>query len=103
MTTRVSQRAAGLSRVLVVAGDATAIAPVCAELMRRGAACAMSSGVTEAAESVRATEYDTILVHAREGAPETLLLLQLLKAQAIGNPRVLLLVDPEQATAYSKS
>jgi Thaumarchaeal output domain 1 len=97
------QRAAGLSRVLVVAGDATAIAPVCAELMRRGAACAMTSGVTEAAESVRATEYDTILVHAREGAPETLLLLQLLKSQAIGNPRVLLLVDPEQATAYSKS
>jgi hypothetical protein len=89
--------------VLVVASDATAIAPVCAELMRRGAACAMSAGVQEAAESVRATEYDTILVHARDGAPETLLLLQLLKAQAIGTPRVLLLVDPEQATAYSKS
>jgi hypothetical protein len=99
----VSQRAAGLSRVLVVASDATAIAPVCAEIMRRGAACAMTSGISEASESVRATAFDTILVHARDGAPETLLLLQLLKSQALGNPRVLLLVDPEQATAYSKS
>lgn len=103
MTGSISQRAAGLSRVLVVASDATAIGPVCAEIMRRGAACAMTSGITEASESVRTTAFDTVLVHARDGAPETLLLLQLLKSQALGNPRILLLVDPEQATAYSRS
>lgn len=52
--------------------------------------------------AVRAQPFDTILVHAREGAPETLLLLQLLKAQAIGTPRILLLVDPEKASAYTQ-
>ncbi|MGL4973790.1 MAG: hypothetical protein ACRC56_00740, partial [Bosea sp. (in: a-proteobacteria)] len=97
------QQAAGLSRVLVVANDATAIAPLYAEIMRRGASCSSASNVTDAATAVRANTYDTILVHAREGAPETLLLLQLLKAQAQGQPRILLLVDPEQASAYSQT
>jgi Thaumarchaeal output domain 1 len=97
------QKAAALNRVLVVAADATAIAPVYAEIMRRGASCAMAMGVQDAATAVRATPFDTILVHARDGAPETLLLLQLLKAQAVGSPRILLLVDPDKATAYSQS
>lgn len=63
----------------------------------------MAMGVQDAAQAVRATPFDTILVHARDGAPETLLLLQLLKAQALGSPRLLLLVDPDKATAYSQS
>jgi hypothetical protein len=93
---------AGVARVLVVAQDATAIAPVCAEFMRRGAALGVVSDIRATTQAVQANTYDTIVVHARGGAPETLLLLQLLKAQALGQPRILLLVDPEQATAYTQ-
>ncbi len=92
----------GVARVLVVAQDAAAVAPVCAEFMRRGAALGVVSDVRQTTEAVQANAYDTILVHAREGAPETLLLLQLLKAQAVGQPKILLLVDPEKATAYTQ-
>jgi hypothetical protein len=69
--------------------------------MRRGAALGVVSDIRQTTESVQANAYDTILVHAREAAPETLLLLQLLKAQAVGQPKILLLVDPEKATAYT--
>jgi hypothetical protein len=96
------RRAVGLARVLVVAADAAAIAPVCAEFMRRGAALAMVNGIPDTTQALRTQTYDTIVVHAREGAPETLLLLQLLKAQALGTPKILLLIDPEQASAYSQ-
>jgi hypothetical protein len=62
------QQAAGLSRVLVVASDATAIAPLYAEIMRRGASCSSAANVQDAASAVRLTAFDTILVHARDGA-----------------------------------
>jgi hypothetical protein len=97
------QKAAATSRVLVVAADAAAIAPVYAEIMRRGASCSLANGVQDSALAVRTNAYDTVIVHARDGAPETLLLLQLLKAQAVGSPRILLLVDPDKATAYAQS
>jgi hypothetical protein len=87
--------------VLVVAQDATAVAPVCAEFMRRGAALGVVNDIRATTQAVQANTYDAILVHAREAAPETLLLLQLLKAQAVGSPKILLLVDPEQASAYA--
>lgn len=92
----------GMARVLVVAQDATAMAPVCAELMRRGAALGVVNDIRATTEAVQANAYDTILVHAREGAPETLLLLQLIKAQAVGSPKILLLVNPETASAYTQ-
>ena len=88
-----------MARVLVVAQDATAIAPVCAELMRRGAALGVVNDIRATTEAVQANTYDTILVHAREGAPETLLLLQLIKAQAVGSPKILLLINPDTASA----
>lgn len=91
------------ARVLVVASDATATAPVCAELMRRGALCSVAGNIQAAAQAARDTAFDTILVAAREGAPETTLLLQLIKAEAQGTPRVLLLLDPQHATAYAQS
>ncbi len=93
-------RAVNVPRVLVVAANATALAPACAEMMRRGALCSISGGIKEAAASARETPFDAILVMAREGGPETLLLLQLLRAEARGNPRLILLVDPQHATAY---
>jgi Thaumarchaeal output domain 1 len=98
-----TQGAVQAARVLVVASDATATAPVCAELMRRGALCSVAGDIKAAAQAARETAFDTILVAAREGAPETTLLLQLLKAEANGSPRILLLLDPQHATAYAKS
>ena len=94
---------AGVARVLVVAQDATAIAPVCAELMRRGAAIGVVGDIRATTQAVQSNTYDTILVHAREGAPETLLLLQLIKAQAVGSPKILLLINPEIASAYTQA
>jgi Thaumarchaeal output domain 1 len=97
------QGSAAIARVLVVAHDAAAAAPAYAKLMERGALCTLTSSVQDAAEKARTTPYQSILVYAREGVPETLLLLQLLKSQAVGEPNILLLVDPEKATAYAKS
>lgn len=96
-----SRAQAGVARVLMFARDAGAAGPVCAELMRRGAALAVITDMVAMTAAIRSSPYDTILIQARDNAPETLLLLPLIRSQALGTPRVLLLIDPESASAYS--
>ena len=91
------------SRVLVVARDVAMARAACAELLRRGASVSAAPGIKEAAALVRQRPFDSILVHGREDAGATALLLKLLKAEALGEPRILLLVDPEQASAFMQS
>lgn len=91
------------SRVLVVAQDVAMTRAACAELLRRGASVTAAPGIREAAELARQRPFDSILVHGRDDAGSTALLLKLLKAEAVGEPRILLLVDPEQASAFMQS
>ena len=98
-----TQAASAIERVLVVAADATATAPLCLELMRRGASVSAMSEIAQAAASARQQQFDVILVLARDDANATALFLQVLKAEALGNPKILLLVDPEQATNYGQA
>ncbi len=104
MQTRAFTRASSaVERVMVVASDAAAMAPVCLELMRRGASVSAFAGVQDAATSARQHVFDVILVSAREDANATALFLKLIKAEALGSPRVLLIVDPERANDYGLS
>ncbi|MGL4324452.1 MAG: hypothetical protein ACRCTD_10475, partial [Beijerinckiaceae bacterium] len=91
------------SRVLVVAQEPETTRAACAEILRRGGVVSAAPGIKEAAMLARQRLFDTILVHAREDAGATALLLKLLKAEAIGDPRILLLVDPDQASAFMQS
>lgn len=91
------------SRVLVVAQDAETARAACAEILKRGGAVSAAPGIKEAAQIVRQRQFDTIIVYGREDAAATALFLKLLKAEALGDPRILLLVDPEQASAFMQS
>ncbi len=90
-------------RVLVVASDAAASTPLCLELMRRGASVSALMEIQAAGEAVRKQAFDVILVAARGEANATALMLQMLKAEALGSPRILLLVDPQEATALGQA
>jgi hypothetical protein len=98
-----TQGMGAIVRVLVVAADAASTAPVCMELMQRGASVSALSDIGQAGAAARQAPYDIIIVHAREDANATALLLQMLKAEALGSPRVLLLVDPVKATDYGQA
>jgi hypothetical protein len=98
-----TQETSAVLRALVVASDAEASAPLCFELMRRGASVSAMVDIQRAGEAARATPFDVILVAARPDANATALLLQLLKAEALGSPRVLLLVDPATAGSYGQA
>jgi Thaumarchaeal output domain 1 len=95
-----TQAASALERVLVVAQDAAASAPLCLELMRRGASVSAMAEIAQATTAARQQQYDVIMVAARDDANATALLLQALKAEALGSPKILLLIDPEKATSY---
>lgn len=95
--------ASAVVRVLVVAQEAAASAPLCLELMRRGASVSALQEIGAAAESARRHAFDVVLVAAREDANATALLLQMLKAEALGAPRILLLVDPLAAAAHGQA
>jgi hypothetical protein len=94
---------AALTRVLVVASDATTLAPVCLELMQRGASVSGLQDIAKAAAAARAEAFDIIMVAGREDANATALFLQLLKAEALGSPRIMLLVDPARASEFGQS
>jgi DNA-binding response OmpR family regulator len=96
-----TQETSAVLRALVVASDAEASAPLCFELMRRGASVSAMVDVQRAGEAARTSQFDVILVAARPDANATALLLQLLKAEALGSPRILLLVDPAAASISS--
>lgn len=98
-----TQAASALERVLVVASDASASAALCLELMRRGASVSAMSEIVQATTAVRQQPFDSILVMARDDANATALFLQVLKAEALGSPRVMLLVDPQTASSYGQA
>ncbi len=98
-----TQAASAVERVLVVAADATATAPLCLEMMRRGASVSAMTEIAPATAAVRLHPFDIILVTAREDANATALFLQLLKAEALGSPKILLLVDPQNAVNYGQA
>jgi hypothetical protein len=98
-----TQAQSAVERVLVVATDAAASGSLCLELMRRGASVSAMSEIAQASSVARQQQFDVILVSAREDANATALFLQVLKAEALGNPRIMLLVDPEQATSYGQA
>lgn len=93
------QGKSAVARVLAVAPGA-GLAPVCLELMRRGASVSAIEGLAEAAAAARQFAFDVILVAARDDNNATALFLNLLKAEALGSPRILLLVDPERAAGF---
>jgi hypothetical protein len=95
-----TDRASAVERVLVVAADAAASAPLCMELMRRGASVSALADIARAGDAARQQQFDIILTYAREDANATALFLQMLKAEALGSPRILLLVDPEKASDH---
>jgi hypothetical protein len=98
-----TQGASAVERVLVVASDAAASAPLCLEMMKRGASVSAMAEIAQATAAARQQQFDTILVTAREDANATALFLQVLKAEALGSPKILLLVDPERATDYGQA
>ncbi|MGL4243677.1 MAG: hypothetical protein ACRCTI_21390, partial [Beijerinckiaceae bacterium] len=98
-----TDRASALERVLVVAADAAATAPLCLELTRRGASVSALADISRAADAARQQQFDIIFVYAREDANATALFLQMLKAEALGSPRILLLVDPDRASDHGAS
>jgi Thaumarchaeal output domain 1 len=95
-----TQAASAVERVLVVAQQAAASIPLCLEMTKRGARVSALFDIAQATQAVRAQQFDVVLVMAREDANATALFLQILKAEALGSPRILLLVDPDQATSY---
>ena len=98
-----TQASSAVERVLVVASNATSTAPLCLELMRRGASVSAMTEIQQATSAVRLQQFDVILVAAREDANATALFLQLLKSEALGGPKILLLVDPENAANYGQA
>ncbi|MGL4636820.1 MAG: hypothetical protein ACRCWF_12630 [Beijerinckiaceae bacterium] len=98
-----TQAASAVERVLVVASDAAASAPLCLEMMRRGASVSGMTDIAQATTAVREHQFDIIMVSAREDANATALFLQLLKAEALGSPKILLLVDPQNAVNYGQA
>jgi Thaumarchaeal output domain 1 len=95
-----TQAASAVERVLVVASDAAASAPLCLEMMRRGASVSAMAEIGQATATAREQQFDIILVTARDDANATALFLQVLKAEALGSPKILLLVDPQSAAQY---
>jgi hypothetical protein len=88
-------------RILVVAHASPAVARLCTEIERRGASSLVQDDIKEAYALAQKAPFHIILVLAREGVAETLLLLQLLKAHAQGKPRVILLVHPDHTYSYA--
>ncbi len=89
-----------MERVLVVAPLAAAALPLCLELTRRGASVSVLVDIAQATQAVRTQPFDIVLVLARADANATALFLQVLKAEALGSPRILLLVEPDQTADY---
>lgn len=102
MTARVQVRGqSALTRVLAVASDAAALAPACVELIRRGASVSAVGTVPEASASVRREAFDVVMIAPGVEANAARLLIQIIRAEAIGAPRVLLLVEPDEASVFS--
>jgi hypothetical protein len=87
-------------RVLLVAQD-HALSAVGAEAARRGAEVGALTEVAAAAAAVRRVAYDVVMVAARTDPRATALLTTLLKADALGAPRLLLLVDTADAARHA--
>ncbi|MGL5139673.1 MAG: hypothetical protein ACRC7G_18085, partial [Beijerinckiaceae bacterium] len=90
-------------RVLVIAPVASEAAPLSLELMRRGANVTTLSTISDGAAAARTNAYAVIVAYAREDAQAMALFLSVLKAEAKGNPRLMMLVDPDHAARYSQS
>jgi hypothetical protein len=93
--------ASTMTRVMVVAPRSSVITGLVSEIARRDAACVVIHDANDAYAQSRKSPFQLILVYAREGVAETLLLLQLLKTHAQGQPRVVLLVHPDHAYSYA--
>ncbi len=94
-------KSASESHALVVAPRVYPLTSLLAEMSSRGGTCQVLHDVHEAYTLSSKTFFNIILVYAREGVAETLLLLQLLKAHALGNPCIVLLAHPDQAYSYA--
>ncbi len=101
LRTGYTDRSGGAERVLLIAGDTEAAAPLAREFGRRDAALTTAASISQAAASCRAGHYDVIVVAAREDAHATALLVSMARAVAKGAPRVLLLIDVSQAERYA--
>jgi DNA-binding NtrC family response regulator len=95
-----TDRTGACERVLIVAPDAALTETFRAEISGRGAQLVAAQEIGIAAKAVRRQRFDVILVAAREDAGATALLAALLKAEARGAPRLLLLLDADRASRY---
>lgn len=90
-------------RVLVVARDAADLSELGVALEGAGATVVRAVDLRSARQLFTTNAFDSILVHGREGAPETLLLLQLIRSLALGEPRLVLVADPEALASLTEA
>lgn len=93
--------AVAAERVLVVAADRRAADPLALAALALGAGVDTELDLAGAAKALRRHAYASVLLAAREDAHATALFLQLARAQALGKPRLFLLLDPARAGDYS--
>lgn len=96
------QPASAMERVLVIAAESAA-APLCLELMRRGASVSAAADVASAAEALRRSRFETVIVAARADADATALLIALVRAGTRARANIILLVELDQARRYGSA
>jgi hypothetical protein len=101
MAIRHKESSGNAEKVLVVAADPGDAVSHRREICARSAELTSVCEVAEAANAVRSDRFDAIFVFARADACATALLLALLKAEAHGAPRVMLLVDAAGSARYA--
>jgi hypothetical protein len=101
--TNLTKAAPAPERVLVIAPLASEAASLSLELLRRGAAVTTLTAIPDAAAAARGNAYAVIVAYAREDAQAMALFLSVLKAEAKGSPRLMMLVDPDHAARYSQA
>jgi DNA-binding NarL/FixJ family response regulator len=90
-------------QVLVVAQDAEPVASVCAELVRRGGVIGRAASVPESLRLARSQSFDLILILVDRESAGLMLLAPLLRNEALGQPRIIILVDPAEAETVSRA
>jgi hypothetical protein len=98
---RYREASPGAEKVLVIAADPAEAIEHRREIGARSAELTSVCEVSEAAEAARSDRYDAVFVFARPDAEATALLLALLKAEAAGAPRLMLLVAAAEARRYA--
>jgi hypothetical protein len=88
-------------RVLVVAGASAE--PLCLELIRRGASVSATEDIGRAAQALRRSAFDVVIVAARADADATTLLIGLARAAGPAKANVMLLIDPADAARYGSA